>query len=69
LTRDVFTDASVLINFLATNALFVLRYLKGYYFHVPLEVEAEITYPDEAERLARGFDNGWVDRVQSCALE
>ena len=62
-TRVVVTDANVLINLIHVGRLDMLGALAGYDFVVPPEVEAEVRIPEQAEVLARGFDEGHIERL------
>ena len=67
--RIVVTDANVLINLIHVGRLGLLGTLPGYRFVVPPEVEAEVSAPEQAEALARGFDAGHIDRISFSGTE
>lgn len=61
-TRVVVSDANVLINLIHVRRLDLLGSLAVHDFVVPPEVEAEIREPEQAEALAKAFDDGDVAR-------
>ncbi len=67
--RIVLPDANVLSNLIHVDRLGLLGALPGYEFAVPPEVEAEVSVPEEAETLARGFQAGHIDRVSFSSTD
>lgn len=54
----VITDANLLINLIHVDRIALLGNLQGYQFVVPEAVVAEITQPEQRERLIAAIDGG-----------
>ena len=63
------TDASVLINLIHVDRLYLLGALLGYEFIVPPEVEAEVRVPSHFEALERAFDERHLCRQAFTTTE
>jgi predicted nucleic acid-binding protein len=57
-SRVIVADANVLINFIHVGQLALLTALPGYEWVIPEDVVAEITDPDQRERLQQAIDAG-----------
>jgi predicted nucleic acid-binding protein len=55
---ELILDASVLINFLTIDRIDLLQHLPGHHFVITAHVAGEITYPDQARRLATAIHAG-----------
>lgn len=62
--KIVVADASVLINFANIDRFDLLAKLPGHQFVVPEEVHEEVTWPDQAARLAAAIAFGHL-RIES----
>jgi predicted nucleic acid-binding protein len=60
---DVVLDTSVLVNFLAIDRIDLLAGLLSYRFHITAHVRGEVTYPDQAARLATAIQNGHLQEL------
>ena len=59
-SKIVVSDSTVMINLIHAGMLCLLGAIPGYFFVVPDEVVAEVTYPDQEQSLLDALKQGWL---------
>jgi predicted nucleic acid-binding protein len=67
--EDAATDTSLLLNFLRLDRFDILARLPGFRFLVLNHVIAEVTAPDQADRLSQALANGAIVEFELTDLD